>query len=133
MKITLLAIGSLCVANLLLSGCATTEQSLQKRGLSPLTHNQLQMLMSRTRTSRWTTASGVSGSGTFAQDGNVELAWNGGGTKGTWRISGSTLCTTYPDIRGGKETCFTAYRTKPNQYSWFFPDGSLDATITYTN
>ena len=133
MKRTFLAIGLLCVAVLLLPGCAATAQSLQKEGLSPLTHSQLEMLMSRTRTSRWTTATGVSGTGRFAKDGSVELAWTGGGTKGTWRISDSSLCTKYPDIRDGKETCFTAYRTHPNQYSWFFPDGSLDATITYTN
>ena len=82
---------------------------------------------------RWTTAAGTSGTGTFALDGSAVLAWTGGGAKGTWRINGDSYCTRYPDIRHGKENCFTLYRTHPHQYSLFFPDGSLDATVTYTN
>lgn len=133
MKRIIVVSSLLCAAVSLLPGCATTAQDLQKQGLSPLTHGQLEMLMSRTRTMRWTTATGTSGTGTFALDGSAELAWTGGGAKGTWRINGNAYCTKYPDIRHGKENCFTFYRTRPHQYSLFFPDGSLDATVTYTN
>ena len=49
MRNKLVVSGILWVAALLLPGCATTAQDLQKQGLSHLTHGQLEMLMSRTR------------------------------------------------------------------------------------
>jgi hypothetical protein len=121
------------VAFLMLSSCATTEKSLQERGLAPLTHNELETLMSRTRTTRWTTSKGVTGTGTYTQDGTAKLSWSGGGAEGSWRISGDKFCTTYPTIRKGNETCFTLYKTRENEYQLFFQDGSLNATAVYTN
>ena len=133
MKGILIATSTICVAMLLLSGCATNARSLQERGLSALNHSQLEKLMSRTRTARWTTATGASGTATYFQDGRAEVDWNGGGAEGTWRIKANTLCTKYLDIREGKETCFTGYRTQANVYQWFFPDGSLNSTLTFTS
>jgi hypothetical protein len=117
----------------ILSGCATTEKSLQERGLTPLTHNDLETLLSRTRTVRWTSAKGVAGTGTYTQDGTAKLAWNGGGTEGSWRVSGDKFCTKYPTIRNGNETCFTMYKTSESEYQSFSPDGSFNATVVYTN
>ena len=116
-----------------LSGCATNASTLQKQGLTALDHSQLEMLTSRTRTTRWRTATGASGTGTFLNNGKVDLSWNGGGAEGSWRVKGNTLCTHYSTIRSGKETCFTVYRTHKNEYQMFFADGSLDATVWYTN
>ena len=127
-------LGALSVITLAaLSGCATNASTLQKEGLTALGHSQLEMLQSRTRTARWRTATGSSGTATFSKNGKVELSWNGGGADGRWRIDGNTLCTRYSTIRNGKETCFTAYRTHKDEYQWFFADGSLDATLWYTN
>lgn len=133
MEKTLMATVLLGVAVLLPAGCATNEQSLQKRGLSPLSHTKLEALYSRTRDERFLTATGVSGTGKFARDGTAKVAWDGGSADGTWRIKGNTFCTRYASIRGGKENCFTVYQTQPNKYALFFPDGSPDATVTYTN
>jgi len=133
MRNALLLSALMCVAFLILSSCATTEKSLQERGLNPLTHSELETLMSRTRTARWTTSKGVSGTGTYSQDGTAKLAWSGGGAEGSWRVSGDKFCTAYPTIRGGKETCFTLYRIQENEYQSFFPDGGFNATLVYTN
>jgi len=133
MRKTLLSSALMAIALLLVSGCATTEKSLQERGLTPLTHSELETLMSRTRTARWTTSKGVTGTGSYTQDGTAKLAWSGGGAEGSWRISGDRFCTKYPTIRGGNETCFSLYKMHENEYQSFFPDGSLNATLVYTN
>ena len=124
---------SLLFVSLILSSCATTEKALQERGLAPLTHSELETLMSRTRTARWTSSKGAAGTGTYTQEGTAKLAWSGGGAEGSWRISGDKFCTKYPTIRGGNETCFTMYKTGEYEYQSFFPDGSFNAALVYTN
>lgn len=125
------ALAAIAVA--LLSSCATTEKSLQQHGATPLTHSELEALMSRTRTENFTTATGLSGTATFARNGTVKVDWGTGDAQGTWRIVGNRFCTKYQTLRGGNETCVSQYKTSKNEYKLFFPDGSLDATVVLTN
>lgn len=121
------------VTALMLTSCATGEKSMQEHGLAPLTHNELETLMSGTTTSRWTSSKGVSGTGIYTQDGTAKLSWNGGGAEGSWRISGDKFCTKYATIRDGKETCFTMYKTGETEYKSFSPDGSLNAIVAFSH
>lgn len=121
------------IAVLMLSSCATTEKSMQERGLTPLTHNQLKTLMSRTRTTHWTTAENVTGTGTYLDDGSAEITWGGRAAQGAWRITGDKFCTRYPTIRKGNDVCYTLFKTGEKEYQLFHQDGSLNATVVFTN
>jgi len=127
------AVTILSVVLLLLSGCATTERSLQEKGLKPLTNGQISELFSRTRNFRFTTATNASGAGTFVQNGKVSVAWQTGSADGTWRIHDNTLCTEYPTLHSGAERCFSVYRTQRNEYEMFLANGSLNSTLKFTN
>lgn len=113
-----------------LSGCATTEKSLQARGLSPLTQSELEALFSQTRTLRATNAEGLTGTWTFTPDG---VAQGGGGLESeeaSWRITGGKFCTK-DTIGSGVEKCHGIYKTGENEYQAFHPDGSLAATLSF--
>jgi len=129
------------VAVIALSGCATTEQSPQEQGLTPLTQSKLEAHFSGTRSIRWTNAKGYTGSSTFRNDGVVQIDWDTGinepgswgSDEGSWRIKEGRLCTKYNELRGGVEQCFTIYETGDNEYKYFYPDGSYNATVSFTN
>lgn len=124
---------SLAVALVMVSGCGPTQQSLRERGLTPLTHDELETLFSRRRTTRWTTVESVKGAGAYEQGGAAKLNWYGGEAVGSWRIVGDTFCTKYPKIHRGNETCYTFYKTGGNEYRLYLPDGAFNATVVFTN
>lgn len=113
-------LAAICIG---LSGCAITEKSLRERGLSPLTHSELEALYSRTKTLHGTTAEGVRWTGTFAPDGVVKVDWGEGADEGAWRIVGGKFCTTYQVINDGQEFCITIYKTGKNEYKAFNAEG----------
>ena len=116
-----------------LVSCATTEKTLRDKGLAPLSHSELQALHARTRTLKGTNANGVRGAGTYTTDGVAKLDWGTGEATGTWRIKDGKFCTTYSTVQSGAERCFTVYKTAENEYTSFNPDGSLNATASYTD
>ena len=118
---------------LLLSACATTEHSLQEKGLKPLTNGQISELFSRTRNFRFTTAANATGTGIFVQNGKISVDWHTGSADGTWRIRGNTLCTEYPTLHSGAERCFSVYKIQRNEYETFLANGSLNTTLKFTN
>ena len=124
---------SIGVAFLMLASCATSEKSLQESGLTPLTHNELEMLMSRTRTWRWTNTNGRTGAGRYAEGGDAKVNWRGGQAEGSWRISGDKFCTRYPTVRRGNEFCYTVYKTGEKEYRTFLKDGSFYSSWVLTN
>ncbi|MBP2311100.1 hypothetical protein [Azospirillum soli] len=63
----------------------------------------------------------------FKADGSAEISGDFQ-DKGTWRLSDTGYCTTWPGIHG-KENCF-AVRKAGNQYTTIAADGSVNATIT---
>ena len=63
-------------------------------------------------------------------DGAARVAWQGGGAVGKWRIVNGMFCSTYPELRGGAETCFISYRTGPKEWVTFTLDGSYNASST---
>jgi hypothetical protein len=71
--------------------------------------------------------------GTYTQDGVAKIDWGRGADEGSWRIIGGKFCTKYPKVRNGVETCFTVYKTGENEYKSILPDGSLNATGSFTN
>jgi hypothetical protein len=123
----------LAAAFMALGGCATTEQSLRERRLSPLTQSELEALYARTRTIRGTRADGLAVTGTYTQDGVAKLDWGRGADEGSWRITEGKFCTKYQVIRDGAERCFTIYKTGENEYKSFFPDGTFNGTASFTN
>src|SRR5262245_56427811 len=102
------------VMALIFSGCATAPAP----SITFLTHDELKTLMSGTRGVRWTRP-GVgpnAGTSAFTPDGVVRLRWNQGSAVGKWRIEGNKLCTAYPEIRRGMETCYSLQKTGDTQY-----------------
>ena len=118
---------------LTLSSCALTEQSLRDKEISPLSQSELQALHARPRTIQGTSATGDRVTGTYTPEGVAKIQWSSGGAEGSWRIKDGKFCTTYSTLRGGEERCFTVYKTGDNEYKSFNPDGSLNATASYTN
>lgn len=117
----------------LVVGCATTEKGLAEKGLKPLTESELKALYSRTRTTKWTNAQNRSGTGEYRVDGTAQVNWGTGGALGRYRIVGNTLCTQYPEVRGGAESCSRVYKTGENEYTTFFTDGEYNTVFSYTN
>ena len=118
---------------LLFSGCAPSQQTWHDAGLKPLTHDELENLFSRRRTTRWTSSEYRKGAGAYDRGGAAKLNWYKGEAVGSWRIVGDTFCTKYPKIHGGNESCFTFYKTGVNQYLLYLPDGAFNATVEFTN
>jgi hypothetical protein len=118
-------------AFLTLSGCAPTEQALRARGLSPLTHSELEALYARTRTIHGSSPDGLGLLGTYTQEGVARLDWGRGAAVGSWRIAEGKFCTTYPGIRNGEERCATVYKTGENEYKAFLPDGTFNGTTSF--
>ena len=113
------------------AGCATmTEQSLIAKGLKPQTAQDLEQTYSRPVRGRWVNDRNQSGTGEYTPNGVARLSWAGGGATGKWRIVGGKFCTTYPEVRGGTENCFTTYQTGPNEFISFNSDGSYNATAS---
>lgn len=124
-----------CLTSLIvLVGCATTEQSLQKRGLFRLTHGELEALWSRTRTTRFTISEGRgTGTGTYASDGVAKIRALGRLHEGVWKIKDGKFCTQYATLRNGDERCYTFYKTGENKYQLIRPDEMLGVTLSFTN
>ena len=102
MRGTISIVRSIVLSTLLvLAGCAMTEQSLRDKGASPLSQGELEALFSRTRTIKWATNTGATGTGTYTKDGVAKLTWTGGGDDGTWRIKDGRFCTKYRTLRNG--------------------------------
>ena len=118
----------LCV---LAVGCATSERALKKKGLSPLTGKELELLLSRDRTLTWTNARTM-GDATYAADSTATMTWDSGADSGSWRIDENTLCTTWTVVRK-KEACFTVYKTGDNQFQQFWPDGAWNADFAFSD
>ena len=112
------------------AGCVVTQKSLQEKGLKPVTQKDMQDRYSRPVKIRFVNDRNQSGTGEYTPDGTARLNWTGGGATGKWVIKGDKFCTTYPEIRGGAETCFTSYRTGPKDYTTFGPDGEFAGTST---
>jgi hypothetical protein len=122
--------GLAAVVLIVATGCGVTQKSLQEKGLKPLTQKELEDRYARPVKSRWVNAQNQSGTAEATPDGTARLAWQGGGATGKWRIVNGKYCTTYPQLRGGNETCFAVYRTGPKEHVTFGADGSYNATAT---
>jgi hypothetical protein len=116
-------VAAICIG---LSGCAITEKSLQKQGLSPLTQSELEVLYSRTRTAHGTTAEGVRWTATYTPDGVVKVDWRQGAAEGSWRIIGGQFCATFQVINDGKEFCVTIYKTGKSEFKAFDSGGGIE-------
>jgi hypothetical protein len=109
---------------LVLAACASvTEQSLQQQGVKPLSAAEMKDYFSRTRTADFTTATNATGRIQYAADGTVKADTRSRSFAGRWRLDGDRLCTTYPDLRDGREGCARVYRTGPKQITGFWPEG----------
>jgi hypothetical protein len=106
---------------------------LADKGLKPLDETELKALYARTRTIKWTNAQGRSGTGEYRTDGTASVNWGTGGAQGRWRVAGNTLCTQYPEVRGGAEGCSRIYKTGENEYTTFFANGEYNTVFSYTN
>ena len=127
-----MVVGAIVAAAFLtLIGWTTTEQSLQARGLAPLSHRELEALYARTRTIRGRSPDGLRLLGTSTQEGGARLDWGRGAAEGSWRMSGGTFCTKDPGIRGGEERCVTIDTTGKNAYKAFLPEGTFHGTISF--
>ena len=118
-------------AFLTLLGCATTEQALRARGLSPLSQGELEALYARTRTIRGSSPDCLGLLGTYTQEGGARLDWGRGAAAGSWRIAEDKFCTKYQGIRNGEERCLTIYKTGENAYKAFLPDGTFHGTTSF--
>ena len=93
-----------------------------------LTEAQLKALFSKDTTLRFDAGGAIKGVGTYFLNGTARVNWGSGGALGKWRIVGDRFCTTYPNLRRGRETCNSVQKTGERTYTLFFPDGSLNAT-----
>jgi hypothetical protein len=94
---------------LLLSGCQTTKEELEKAGKAPLTGAQLSARYSQGPSYTFTSSQGASGKIDYAKNGATNVKVGDFEDTGKWRIKGDTVCITWKKIRDGKEGCFTIY------------------------
>ena len=114
------------VGLLLLAGCVADATVKAPEG-DFLTHEQVTALLLRAKTVRITIGRSTL-NGAYAQDGTAQLDWGTGGAKGTWRIHDNRVCTRYPGIRQGFETCFFFRQVNENTYTTVMTDGSPGST-----
>ena len=64
------------------------------------------------------TFTGKSGNGSsvYKADGSAFIVFKGKPSNGKWRVRGSSICTTWDNIRGGKEACFAVEALGGNKY-----------------
>jgi hypothetical protein len=124
------------VGLLFLAGCAYTEKSLQREGLSPLTESELKDLHSRTRIVLARFWFGGRSEVTYHDNGDVESCFERQSSEarcifGSWRIEGNEFCIEMPTIRPNEQCC-RRYKVAPKVYDVFLqPDGSFWSTITF--
>jgi len=66
---------------------------------------------------------------TLQADGTASLSAGSTNDTGTWRLSEQGYCTTWKDIRSGRERCFTVRRVGTTT-KVFNPDGSVNGEFT---
>jgi len=81
------------------------------------------------RTLVGTTASGAPATVKLAADGSASVTAGSTSDAGTWRSSERGYCTTWKNIRGGQERCFTVTRAGAKM-TVFNPDGSVSGYFT---
>lgn len=113
MKHTLIAVAA-AAALLSLSACKTAEEGLRETGAVQITGAQLEERYAGDSQWAWTTATHT-GTTTYNADGSGVVDWGTGNSKGTWRIKGDQICTSW-EFRGGKERCNRVYRLAPGKY-----------------
>lgn len=124
------ATGTALFSLAMLSGCATTEKSLQDKGLRPLGEAELRASHGRERSFRWTTADG-SGTGRSWPDGRARVEFPGGALDGRFRIEGGLMCSQYGSL---PERCLRGYKTGAREIQYFNPaDGSWRSTVVEIN
>ena len=112
-----------------LAGCATvTEQSLLQKGVKPFTAAEMKDYFSRARSSSFVTATNATGRIRYATDGSVTVDAGQRSIAGKWRLSGDEVCTTYTELRNGREGCVRFYRTGPKEITTFWPEGPTVGT-----
>jgi hypothetical protein len=121
--LVLILVGTLC-------GCATTEQSLRAKGLTPLTQRDLEERFSKGVKVRFDNNTGGRGVASYKPDGTAQVEFPGGADTGKWRVKDSKICVTWTKLRNGEEGCFITYKTGPKEYTSFTADGTLNATST---
>ena len=114
------------IASILLSGCVTTEKKFMEEGNIPLTQSQLESLFSQTRTIKWKSSKGTTGTGVVRPDHTSEAKWSGGSESGKWEIQGNMYCVIY----SGNESCRTVYKTGEKEYT-MFESGSFRIRYTF--
>ena len=114
------------IALLSLAGCVADKDVRAPEG-NFLSHEELTALLSQTKAVRITIGT-TKINGLYTRDGTAQLDWGTGGARGTWRIFENRLCTRYPGIRQGFETCFFFRQAGPNTYTTINTDGSVGST-----
>ena len=114
------------ITSILLSGCVTTEKKLMEEGNKPLTQNQLESLFSQTRTFKWKSSKGTTGTGVVRQNHTAEAKWSGGAESGKWEIQDNMYCV----IFSGNKSCRTVYKTGEKEYT-MFESGSFRMRYTF--
>jgi hypothetical protein len=117
---------SLLILIFLLSfmGCVTHEVSIQEKGATLLSQDQLKNLFSETVTINYTMPSKASQ--TFFPDGTTTIDIKGyKSDSGTYRLSNGQYCSTWQTIRK-TEKCFKIYKIG-DEYHLVNKAGSLDS------
>ena len=126
----MLRVSTLVIAAVALIGCQTSAKQSEAPALS---NAELTKLYLATQTVSWTNLENTaSGTATYGPAGRATTDWGGGSSKGTWRIVGNTVCTTWAagSFRGaGVEECVTYHKTGEGKYNLVLPNGS----VKYTN
>lgn len=118
---------------LVLAGCGTAEKMAQDKGYPAATQAELEQKYSRTRTIVWSNPAGRSGTATYHPDGTAQVTWPGGEDEGRWRIVDGRFCSQWKTVRNGVENCTRSYRVGDNEYRAYNADGTLNATISFTD
>lgn len=112
------------------SGCQTQPKKQSEMAQPALTNQQLINLYSQGVKMRWNTIKGYSGTSEYNPDGTGVVEWGKGDHKGQWRISGSTVCTRWEEVREGREKCFSLIEVAPEKYNYYDVNGVYDGDGT---
>lgn len=120
-------IAALCAGALV--ACATSEKSMQEKGLKPMSEAEYRSLLAQPLSGRWTSAQNASGTVAYTPDGTVVNRPPSGELRGRYRINGNLFCATYAEAAQGAERCGRWYKTGEREYQVFSIDGAYFATL----
>ena len=110
-----------------LSGCGTVATPSQPEARTYLSAEELKALLSQTRTVRITVGN-TRALGIYSQNGNAQLDWGTGSTRGNWRLEGDKFCSKYQGLRRGYEECYRFSKVSADTYRVFNLEGTGSST-----